>query len=172
MKTFNNNTKLAKVNAYATGYYSQAETSGHIYLPVEIYEKYKRTIDKTSIYVSELDGKHSQTEADIEVQIDTLENFVNDREYDSYNNLLDSIADYVADSLGSDVNDTISEFTELIDKLAKKERMYVVTDKPVTINGTEIPANVKLEFLVKTPMNPQGFTFDFTDMCHELERNN
>lgn len=65
--------ELAKISANAEGYYSGQTYIEEYFLRKESYDKLKEHIDKIEIYVYELDGKHSEVEADVDTEIYTEE---------------------------------------------------------------------------------------------------
>ena len=60
---------LVKISAYACGYYSENEYEETVYITEESYMKLKEEIDYMDISIAELDGKHSEVEAEIEIEI-------------------------------------------------------------------------------------------------------
>lgn len=60
---------LVKISAYACGYYSENEYKETVYITEESYMKLKEEIDYMDISIAELDGKHSEVEAEIEIEI-------------------------------------------------------------------------------------------------------
>lgn len=60
--------ELVKIGAYAEGYYSGQSYEEDIFITKESYEKFKEDIDSIEIYIYELDGKHSEVEADLEIE--------------------------------------------------------------------------------------------------------
>ncbi|CAL9972519.1 hypothetical protein VPHD482_0170 [Vibrio phage D482] len=67
----NDNTRLIEVTA--TGHYSNATETQTCFVTAEFIEKYKDAIDTFTYRFHELDGKHSETEADIHVLESTKE---------------------------------------------------------------------------------------------------
>jgi len=59
---------FVNICVYAMGYHSGAEYQENIAIRRETYEKLKKDLEELSIYIGELDGKHSSCEADIEFQ--------------------------------------------------------------------------------------------------------
>lgn len=53
---------------YAEGYYSGAEYEENIAVSEEFFEKIKEVVSGMKVYVSELDGKHSEVLGTIEIQ--------------------------------------------------------------------------------------------------------
>lgn len=65
--------ELVNISAYAEGYYSGQTYEENIFITKESYEKLKEKIDEIEIYIYELDGKHSEVEADIDIDCLTEE---------------------------------------------------------------------------------------------------
>ncbi|ALP47540.1 hypothetical protein phiST2_0380 [Vibrio phage phi-ST2] len=59
----NDNLRLIEVSA--TGYYSNATAAHTCWVTAEFVEKYEDAICAFSFYFSDLDGKHSETEAEV-----------------------------------------------------------------------------------------------------------
>ena len=74
---------LVKIEMYARGYYSDSEVSETVYIKQESYEKMKEEIDEINIWIYELDGKHSEVKADIEITTISQED-VNSEDYTEY----------------------------------------------------------------------------------------
>ena len=53
---------------YAEGYYSGQEYEENITISEEMYENIKHEIDDMQVYISSLDGKHSEVLGDIDIQ--------------------------------------------------------------------------------------------------------
>ena len=53
---------------YATGYYSGQEYEENVTISEEMYEKIKDEIDNMKVYISDLDGKHSEILGEIDIQ--------------------------------------------------------------------------------------------------------
>lgn len=70
--------KLVIISGYACGYYSESEWKENIFITEEGYNKIKDKVDELDIHIGELDGKHSETMADIEVEI------VNEKDFEKY----------------------------------------------------------------------------------------
>lgn len=64
---------LVKISAYACGYYSENEYEETVYITEESYMKLKEEIDDMDMSIAELDGKHSEVEAEIEIEVLTKE---------------------------------------------------------------------------------------------------
>lgn len=113
---------LVEISAYAEGYYSGQTYEERILITEESYKKLKDKIDKITIYVSELDGKHSEVEADIDVEYLDENNLDKiDTDYDStlcYELL--EIFDSSSMSLEKELND-INDYLNTLDKYIVKE---------------------------------------------------
>ncbi|QIW90906.1 hypothetical protein COHAPHLL_00043 [Vibrio phage V09] len=64
------NDNLRMIEVSATGYYSNATAAHTCWVTDEFVEKYEDEIRKFDFYFSDLDGKHSETHADIEIYSD------------------------------------------------------------------------------------------------------
>ena len=53
---------------YAEGYYSGQEYEENITISEDMYENIKHEIDDMQVYISSLDGKHSEVLGDIDIQ--------------------------------------------------------------------------------------------------------
>lgn len=53
---------------YAEGYYSGQEYEENITISEDMYENIKHEIDDMQVYISDLDGKHSEVLGDIDIQ--------------------------------------------------------------------------------------------------------
>ena len=53
---------------YAEGYYSGQEYEENVTISEEMYEKIKDEIDNMKVYISDLDGKHSEILGEIDIQ--------------------------------------------------------------------------------------------------------
>lgn len=58
---------LVLIKSSAVGYYSNATRAEYAVLPLSVYQANKEALDKFYMVYNELDGKHSETEADIEI---------------------------------------------------------------------------------------------------------
>lgn len=68
---------IVNICCYAYGYYSGSEYEEKIAIPEEAYEKVKNKIEELQVYIPELDGKHSEIEADIVIQFIEEKNVAN-----------------------------------------------------------------------------------------------
>ena len=75
--------ELVKISAGACGYYSDATYEDNIFIRKETYEKVKEDIKNIKMYIYELDGKHSEVQAEIEVNEYTEEELTNEEINDS-----------------------------------------------------------------------------------------
>ena len=58
---------ITNIQVYAEGYYSGQTYEENVAIRTEVYELLKEQIKGISIYINNLDGKHSEVEADIEI---------------------------------------------------------------------------------------------------------
>lgn len=61
--------EFVRVSVYAEGYYSGQTYEEAVYITKDFYDMAKDSIDGISIYVYELDGKHSEVEGEVEVEV-------------------------------------------------------------------------------------------------------
>ena len=59
--------KYARITANAVAYYSENTYYEEVFLPLDVWDEIKDQVEASSVYISELDGKHSEVEADIDV---------------------------------------------------------------------------------------------------------
>lgn len=83
------------VTSSASGYYSGAYVGEYALLPKKLYEEKKDIIDNFKHSYYELDGKHSETDANIDIKINlTIEEFNHlTSSYADMNCLIDVLAD-------------------------------------------------------------------------------
>ncbi len=70
--------KLVLIKSSAEGYYSDATRSEYAVLPLSVYQANKEALDKFNMVYNELDGKHSETDADIEIIVKPTLDQLND----------------------------------------------------------------------------------------------
>lgn len=75
--------ELVKISAGVCGYYSDATYEDNIFIAKETYEKVKEDVKKIEIYIYELDGKHSECEAEIDITEYTEEDLLTKKINDS-----------------------------------------------------------------------------------------
>ena len=118
---------IVKINGYACGYYSESEWEEEIYLLEEDYEKIKEAVLSTTVCIGELDGKHSQTDADIEIEVVKeydLDRYSWDMQYKG-STLVETIS---CEMTQHNLDFDIDEFRESADKVLAK------VDKVVDVN--------------------------------------
>jgi len=71
--------KITNIRIDAEGYYSGNYYEESVAIRTEIYNKLKTEIDNAKCYIGELDGKHSEVKADLEVF-----NFTKDEDLEMY----------------------------------------------------------------------------------------
>ena len=62
------NINVVNLCFYAEGYYSGQEYEENVTISEEMYKKIKNEIDNMEVYISDLDGKHSEVLGKIDVQ--------------------------------------------------------------------------------------------------------
>lgn len=118
---------IAKLEVYVEGYYSGSKAYGEIYMPIEIYEENKELIDEIEVSVYELDGKHSEVTAEVEVIINTLESFLLNT------NINEDYSDDYKEDLTEDLYEEL-EFLKEGDVLTTKHLTHKVIKLAVQLN--------------------------------------
>lgn len=72
----NENSKIVEFGVYVEAYHSGAIAYGTLYVPKEVLDNYEDPKDDLVTYIYELDGKHSETRAEIQKAEGTLGEFV------------------------------------------------------------------------------------------------
>ncbi len=162
-------TKIVVVSAYACGYYSGSEAGGDAIITPELAEKNKEGISSMEIYVYDLDGKHSQCEADIECHTMTIEQYA--LNYELYNNIevLYKIGDTC--DLDNHTLDFLDKLNSIVKKLAREviseTTKNIIFDKDYNINNEIVPKGTVATFNVKD--NPNALS-DFNVELKEGHR--
>lgn len=60
--------EFVKVSAYAEGYYSGQIYEEYFYISKKLYDQMEDWFNGTELYIGDLDGKHSEVEADIDIE--------------------------------------------------------------------------------------------------------
>jgi len=116
---------IVRIKGYACGYYSNSEWEEEIYLLEDDYNKIKDLIKDLTINIVELDGKYSETEADIEIKI-VKENELNKYSWSSNGKIL-------AERINKKIYDAGYNIGELTDKA---DKVLLNVDGMVDINLT------------------------------------
>ena len=167
---FNKDSKLIKVSASATGYYSGAEAYGAAYIPNEIYEANEDVLNEICVSAGELDGKHSDVEADIEFDSVTVEDIMTtkaDETYQSYDCLEDSLFDSIEEALELS-REQASQLRAFNSQLWRLDKFYDYIDESITIKedtvvqGVSIAKGTVVSFTKKNDeIIPEDFEFSF-----------
>ena len=150
---FNKNTKLTKITAYATGYYSGAEAYGEIYMPENFYKENENKLDNIQISVYGLDGKHSEVDCDVEIETNTLGYFVETyafSEKGDHQNIDKLLLGYTTTSL-SLINPQKQGLTDLTKTIVNMSRIIhksIILTKETTIEGIELSEGTRLTYSV------------------------
>lgn len=155
---FNKDSKFAKIEAYAQGYYSNSEAYGEVYIPVELYEKYKESIDNMLISAGELDGKHSEVDAHVKVKVKTLAEFAVDEHESNFDSsymeeLDEGMHGELSYIIDVDYKD-ISTFTYAVQKAIKPSSTEITLEEDLNIQGVEFPKGTVIEGSI--PVNLEG----------------
>lgn len=122
---------IVNLNFYAEGYYSGSTYEENITISKEFYEKIKDKLEEMEVCVYELDGKHSTTYGNIEVQSCNEENIIDwweETENDGsffYNELSWICKCY----FNLDLDKEIKEVEEYIDSLGTYEKIEIRVKK-------------------------------------------
>lgn len=68
---------LVKISIYAEGYYSGQTYTEEYFIKEESYNILKEKIDNTNIFIGDLDGKHSEVEATLNINEYSEEDILN-----------------------------------------------------------------------------------------------
>lgn len=94
MNLLNNDSKVAKVEVFALGSFSNSTGYGVVYIPYDLYNSTKDFFEKYTTFADELDGKHSQVESELpEIKIMTLKEAVQEKEFTDYSVYLSEVMD-------------------------------------------------------------------------------
>ena len=151
---FNKNSKVVRISAFAEGSYSGATAYGELYIPYEYYEKNKEKLKELSVYVDELDGKHSGIECHMNFAYFTIEEVLKMEENRNENRNIDgNLFDNFCDDLRLDgiESEMIEDFS---DGLLGLEKMYAIEEKEIVlsqdtiIEGMMIPEGTIIKYSV------------------------
>ena len=146
MVKVNKDTIMIKIEGSADAYYSGASAYGSILVPKS--EVYMPGLESLSFSVSELDGKHSETEGEIKISEGTLEQFVNEpkSDFEEENDYFDYLLDNVIEIL-EDINyNSLEKMSEEINKLSIREEVSVKLTEDLVIEGEKFPKGVILTY--------------------------
>lgn len=122
--------------------------------------------------VSELDGKHSESDCDISIEKNTLEYFVDNHEK---NNASRDITEYLIEHIIDDLDipslqfDTTMELIDYIENLASLEETEITLNKDTEIENILVPKGTLISFCTK-PKLPDNTLFDL-DFSKFFEEN-
>lgn len=125
---------IIRVTGYACGFYSESEVEEICFVPMYLYRKYETSIKDMSVYVYELDGKHSECEMDITIEeVDSphfdcaLKNFNFDKDANIMYKLEDifqgDFEELVSFNKELDAIPKIMKFGEAIEKLKQGKKV-------------------------------------------------
>lgn len=149
----NKNSEIVKFEVHAEAYHSGAVAYGEFYVPKEILGKYEKPKDELVTYIYELDGKHSETRADIVEVEGTLGEFADKGRPDI------SIQEYMDETLEEEIgmfydfeDDDFVKIQKLNDKL--EELMETSTStveltEDLTIEGVLVNKGSKVTYTIK-----------------------
>jgi len=149
---FNKNLKVVRISASAEAYYSGATAYGELYIPYEYYEKNKEKLKGLTVYVHELDGKHSELECEINFAYFTIEEVLKIKDNRDENKNLD---EYLLDNFcyKLDLDDIECEMIEDfsngllgLEKISVTEEMEIVLSQDTIIEGITIPKGTVIKY--------------------------
>jgi len=151
---FNKNSKVVRISASAEAYHSGRTAYGELYIPYEHYEKNKERLKGLTVYVHELDGKHSELECHMNFAYFTIEevlkmNYDRDEHRDIDENLFDNFCDELG--LNKIESEMIKDFSEgLLDleKMYVVEEIRIVLSKDTIIEDVMIPEGTVIKYSV------------------------
>lgn len=160
MAKVNKDTVMVKIEGIATAYYSGATAQGRVFVPKsEIDMDYFEGIDFS---VSELDGKHSETQGEITFTEGTLEHFVNNEDLSKNNDSFDSMLSLVVERLDEDIDyDSFEELNTEISNMSIREKISVKLTKDLLIEGVNFPKDTVLTQFKVNVENLNNFEFEF-----------
>lgn len=130
---------IVKLNVYAEAYYSGATYEENVVISKSLYEKIKTELDEydsennenaRGVYVGELDGKHSEVEGDLSVDIYS-EDEVADCSWDLSEDgdmLYYKVKD-ICDEKDLDLNEDIENVKEYLKNVDSYVEIYIRTKK-------------------------------------------
>ena len=158
------------VNAFARGYYSDATAEGNFIIPKDIYDKNEDKIDNISIYVGELDGKHSECECDISIDVVKISHILTNQDpklYDLSKDMFFKISNNLElnDNQAEQLNNFDNFIVDLYNKYPNEEKVKITLEDDSFIQGVEIPKGTVLKFTLnkKTNFDYEIWTID-TDL--------
>lgn len=120
---------LVKIDVYAEGHYSGNTYEEVVFLTEDTYNKAKKEIDTLEMYIYDLDGKHSEVKADIDIEIMDTERLLKEEDISCTSGDDDNLFFRLSDILeeeGIKIGDELDKVSEHIKSL----------DTKVTINIT------------------------------------
>ena len=166
---FNKDSKIVKVSAYAEGYYSGATAYGELYIPYEFYEENKEKLSNLEVYVSELDGKHSEVECDTEFKTITIEDIlkIENTLYEQDRNIDESVYYRFCKilELSNEEGDIINDFSNAVlelNKILETEEIKFNLSKDTIIDDILVPKNTLIQFVKNTGNEvPDNWKWEF-----------
>lgn len=163
---FTPSSKLVRISAYTEAYYSGATAYGEIYIPEEIFEKHKGNLLNITMYVYELDGKHSETECNIDFAnlslSELLANGSSSYEHSHSVCLYERLIEEVCDLVDVDY-ETLLSFNEKlpIGLFPEAEKCKIVLKDTHTIEGILLHEGTLIHFEKKNPPIPNDYVWEF-----------
>lgn len=110
-KTKINLDNLVLIESFAEGYYSNSQVCEFVFLPLELYKENEEKINSFSLVYCDLDGKHSETDADIDIYLKPKIDIVNNIIQGNYD--IRQLSDCLANELGIE-SKLINDYTESV----------------------------------------------------------
>lgn len=163
---FNLNSEIVRISAYGEGYYSGATAYGEAYLPKEIYDLHKEQLCDLSVYVGDLDGKHSEVECDIDFETLKMRDLLlEDSNTNDYDREIDDDIIYRICKFINMPHVELSKFNNaitLLEKYPEFEEVEITLTNDTTIEETLVPKGTKIVFERKsTNKVNENWSFEF-----------
>ena len=124
---------IVNLNFYAEGYYSGSTYEENITVSKEFYEKIKDKVKEMEVCVYELDGKHSTTYGEIDIQPCNEEDIIDWWEETENDGMMFYCElSEVCDILGLDLDKEMKVVREYIDSLDTYETIEILVKKSRT----------------------------------------
>lgn len=161
MVKINKDTVMVKIEGFAEAYYSGASAHGVVFVPKSKMDM--DYFDGIDFSVSELDGKHSETQGEITFSEGTLEHFVNEEKDSSSkdNEYFEHMLSLVIDRIDEDIDyESFEKLNEKIINLSAKEKVSVKLTKDLLIEGVNFPKDTVLTKFNINVGNLNNFEFE------------
>jgi predicted nucleic acid-binding Zn-ribbon protein len=117
--------KLKEIRCSAEGYHSKATYNESVFVKLETYEKIKDDLANVEMWIDDLDGKHSDVEADIDIHDSSIDDVLKATQDDDY---LNYEIKTIYDKYDIDFDVEYDEIRALAKELAEKHIIVNVVD--------------------------------------------